>query len=88
MLSPNTPQASAYRRTLNLMGWSLLIFLGMFTELTVLDQMLFAEFLTGKLGTAVSGLISSAIYMAPFIVGVPCSTSSIRRPPPVPSATV
>jgi len=69
MLSPNTPQASAYRRTLNLMGWSLLIFLGMFTELTVLDQMLFAEFLTGKLGTAVSGLISSAIYMAPFIVG-------------------
>lgn len=69
MLSNATPQASAYRRTMNLMGWSLLIFLGMFTELTVLDQMLFAELLTGKVGTAISGLISSAIYMAPFIVG-------------------
>jgi membrane protease YdiL (CAAX protease family) len=51
------------------MGWSLLIFLGLFSDLTILDQLLFGEILTGKLGTAVSGLISSAIYMAPFIVG-------------------
>lgn len=69
MLSKATPQASAYRRTLNLMGWSLLIFLGLFSDLNLLDQMLFAELLTGKVGTAISGLISSAIYMAPFIVG-------------------
>lgn len=69
MLSPNTPQANAYRRTMNLMGWSLLIFLGLFSDLNLLDQMLFAELLTGKVGTAVSGLISSAVYMAPFIVG-------------------
>ena len=69
MLSKATPQASAYRRTMNLMGWSLLIFLGLFTDLNLLDQMLFAELLTGKVGTAISGLISSAIYMAPFIVG-------------------
>lgn len=69
MLSKATPQASAYRRTLNLMGWSLLIFLGLFSDLNLLDQMLFAELLTGKVGTAVSGLISSAVYMAPFIVG-------------------
>ncbi len=69
MLSENTPRAAVYRRTLNLMGWSLLIFLGLFSDLTLLDQLLFGEFLTGKLGTALSGLISSAIYMAPFIVG-------------------
>lgn len=69
MLSKATPQASAYRRTMNLMGWSLLIFLGLFTDLNLLDQMLFAELLTGKVGTAISGLISSAVYMAPFIVG-------------------
>ena len=69
MLSNATPQASAYRRTMNLMGWSLLIFLGLFTDLNLLDQMLFAELLTGKVGTAISGLISSAVYMAPFIVG-------------------
>ena len=69
MLSKDTPQASAYRRTMNLMGWSLLIFLGLFTDLNLLDQMLFAELLTGKVGTAISGLISSAVYMAPFIVG-------------------
>ena len=48
MLSKATPQASAYRRTMNLMGWSLLIFLGLFTDLNLLDQMLFAELLTGK----------------------------------------
>lgn len=69
MLSENTPRAAVYRRTLNLMGWSLLIFLGLFSDLTILDQLLFGEILTGKFGTAVSGLISSAIYMAPFIVG-------------------
>ncbi|MBQ7911308.1 MAG: CPBP family intramembrane metalloprotease [Clostridia bacterium] len=69
MLSKDTPQASAYRRTMNLMGWSLLIFLGLFSDLNLLDQMLFAELLTGKVGTAISGLISSAVYMAPFIVG-------------------
>ena len=69
MLSENTPRAAVYRRTMNLMGWSLLIFLGLFSDLTILDQLLFGEFLTGKLGTALSGLISSAIYMAPFIVG-------------------
>lgn len=69
MLSKATPQASAYRRTMNLMGWSLLIFLGLFTDLNLLDQMLFAELLTGKVGTAISGLISPAVYMAPFIVG-------------------
>ena len=69
MLSKATPQASAYRRTMNLMGWSLLIFMGLFTDLNLLDQILFAELLTGKVGTAISGLISSAIYMAPFIVG-------------------
>ncbi|MBP3572494.1 MAG: CPBP family intramembrane metalloprotease [Clostridia bacterium] len=69
MLSKATPQASAYRRTMNLMGWSLLIFLGLFSDLNLLDQMLFAELLTGKVGTAISGLISSAVYMAPFIVG-------------------
>lgn len=69
MLLKATPQASAYRRTMNLMGWSLLIFLGLFSDLNLLDQMLLSELLTGKVGTAISGLISSAVYMAPFIVG-------------------
>ena len=69
MLSPNTPSATAYRRTMNLIGWSLVIFLGLFSDLSILDQYVFAEVLTGKLGTALSGLVSAAIYMAPFILG-------------------
>ena len=69
MLSPNTPSATAYRRTMNLIGWSLVIFLGLFSDLSILDQYIFAEVLTGKLGTALSGLVSAAIYMAPFILG-------------------
>ena len=68
MLSPTTPNAAAYRRVLNLIGWSLVIFLGLFSNLSVLDQLVFAEILTGTAGTAISGLISSAIYMAPFIL--------------------
>ena len=84
MLSKATPQASAYRRTMNLMGWSLLIFLGLFTDLNLLDQMLFAELLTGKVGTAISGLISSAVYMAPFIVGGAMFYVFNRKTPTVP----
>ena len=69
MLSPTTPNAASYRRVMNLMGWSLVIFLGLFSNLSVIDQLFFAEYLTGSVGTAVSGLISSATYMTPFILG-------------------
>ena len=69
MLSPNAPSAAAYRRVLNLMGWSLVIFLGLFSDLTLIEQLFFTEYLTGTFGTAVSGIISSVIYMAPFILG-------------------
>lgn len=68
MLSTIAPVATAYRRVLNLIGWSLVIFLGVFFNLTVLDQYFFAEILTGTLGTALSGLFSSVCYMAPFIL--------------------
>jgi membrane protease YdiL (CAAX protease family) len=54
---------------LNCIGWSLVIFLGVFSELSTIDQLLFAEVFTGKWGTAVYGLLSSACYMTPFILG-------------------
>jgi membrane protease YdiL (CAAX protease family) len=54
---------------MNLIGWSLVIFLGLFSDLSILDTYVFSEILTGKLGTALSGLFSAAIYMAPFILG-------------------
>lgn len=69
MLSPATPKTNAYVRVLNLIGWSLVIFLGLFSELSTLDQLVFAEILTGTWGTAIYGLISSVFYMAPFILG-------------------
>jgi membrane protease YdiL (CAAX protease family) len=69
MLTPATPKSRAYTRVLNLMGWSLLIFLGLFTEFSSIDQLFFAEIFTGDAGTALYGLLSSACYMAPFILG-------------------
>ena len=66
MLSPTTPAATAYRRVLNLIGWSLVAFLGIFFIFTVLDQYVFAYLLTGTVGTALYGVLSSACYMAPF----------------------
>ena len=69
MLNAHTPSAVDYRRTLNLMGWSLFIFLGLLYNLAFFDQLLFTSILTGTVGTALSGLVSSVIYMAPFIVG-------------------
>lgn len=69
MLSPATPKTNAYVRVLNLIGWSLVIFLGLFSELSTIDQLFFAEVFTGTWGTAIYGLISSACYMAPFILG-------------------
>lgn len=69
MLSPQAPSTGNYVRVLNCIGWSLVIFLGTFSELSTLDQLIFAEFLTGKAGKAVYGLISSTLYMTPFILG-------------------
>ena len=43
MLTPATPKSRAYTRVLNLMGWSLLIFLGLFTEFSSIDQLFFAD---------------------------------------------
>lgn len=69
MLLPTTPKTKNYVRVLNTLGWSLVIFLGVFSELSTLDQLIFAEIFTGKWGTAIYGLLSSACYMAPFILG-------------------
>ncbi|MBO5510192.1 MAG: CPBP family intramembrane metalloprotease [Oscillospiraceae bacterium] len=69
MLSPRSPSQSSYARVLNHIGWSLVIFLAAFSLLSTLDQMLFAPLLTGTVGTAIYGLISSACYMTPFILG-------------------
>ena len=68
MLTPQVPSTKSYIRTLNLIGWSLVIFLGLFTQLSTLD-LLVSEFLPGTVGTAVSSLVSSVVYMAPFILG-------------------
>lgn len=69
MLSPTTPKTSAYTRVLNCIGWSLVIFLGVFAELSSIDQLFLAEIFDGTVGTAMYGLLSSACYMAPFILG-------------------
>ena len=68
MLSPITPAATAYRRVLNLIGWSLVIFIGLFTSLAVIEELFLTYFSNGILGTALYGLLSSALYMAPFIL--------------------
>ena len=69
MLSPNQPSSAAYRRALNLIGWSLVIFLGFFSTITTMDQLFFAEILQGTVGISLQGVISAACYMAPFILG-------------------
>ena len=69
MLSPNQPSSAAYRRALNLIGWSLVIFWGLFSTITTMDQLFFAEILQGTVGISLQGVISAACYMAPFILG-------------------
>ena len=69
MLLPRSPSSGSYVRVLNMIGWSLVIFLGLFSELSTIDQLLFAEVLTGTAGKAVYGILSSVCYMAPFILG-------------------
>lgn len=69
MLSPNQPSSAAYRRALNLIGWSLVIFFGLFSTITTMDQLFFAEILQGTVGISLQGVISAACYMAPFILG-------------------
>ena len=69
MLSPNQPSSAAYRRALNLIGWSLVIFLGLFSTITTMDQLFFAEILQGTVGISLQGVISAACYMAPCILG-------------------
>ena len=69
MLSPNQPSSVAYRRALNLIGWSLVIFLGLFSTITTMDQLFFTEILQGTVGISLQGVISAACYMAPFILG-------------------
>lgn len=69
MLLPRSPSSGSYVRVLNMIGWSLVIFLGLFSELSTIDQLLFEEVLTGTAGKAVYGILSSVCYMAPFILG-------------------
>lgn len=69
MLTPQAPATHTYVRVLNCIGWSLVIFLGVFSELSTLDQLFIADLMTGTAGTAVYGLLSSVFYMAPFILG-------------------
>lgn len=68
MLSPTAPTATAYRRVLNLIGWSLVVFWGIFFLFSILDQYIFAEILTGKIGTALYGVFSSVCYMGAFFL--------------------
>lgn len=66
MLAQNSPASRHYIRVVNCIGWSLVIFLGIFGELSAIDVFI-AEYATGKVGTAAYSLISSVFYMAPFI---------------------
>ncbi len=72
MLHPITPRARDYARTINRLGWGLVIFNVLFTVLSTITSAIFAEEAEGlgSVGSlAAYGLISSITYMAPFIIG-------------------
>ncbi len=71
MLTPTVPSSRAYARTLNRIGWALVIFILLFDVMTVVvDEILFPEASAGGgtlAATAAYGLLSALAYMLPFI---------------------
>ncbi len=74
MLAPSTPNGAYYRQTLNRMGWSMLIFIGLFSTiqgltatLSVIGESIPDSGLQDLL-TALIGIISALGYMLPFFL--------------------
>ncbi len=74
MLASSTPNGVQYRQTLNRMGWSMLLFIGLIYTTTLASEY-FAYYvntisdpLLRDVLTVVSGVVSSIAYMAPFFL--------------------
>ncbi len=74
MLAPSVPSYTLYRKTVSRMGWSMLLFIGLFNACSsisvladVIGVLLEPSALSGVL-TALSGILSAVLYMVPFFV--------------------
>ncbi len=75
MLTPTKPSTHAYIRTVNRMGWSLVLFLVLFYLCTGISDTVSAilaavarGYVSANVATALSGLIEAAAYMASFFL--------------------
>ncbi len=82
MLTPTTPNARSYARITNRLGWALVIFLALFQAITGTIEIILTAIgaLTdSRLLTFADGILSTAAYMAPFMIaGVMFYTMSRR----------
>ena len=63
-----TPNINQYQKTLNRMGWSMLLFIGLFYTCTVISEVCQPPRGAGLLYTAFGGIISAVCYMVPFFL--------------------
>ena len=74
MLASNTTNSTLYRQTLNRMGWSMLLFIGLFNATTTVSTAVDAvrTFITSPLWanvfTVIYGVLSPVCYMFPFFM--------------------
>ncbi len=68
MLKPTTLSTRNYARTVNRIGWALVIFLGLFYAFEVMVTVFFPSGGETPVARALYGLISSIAYMAPFLL--------------------
>lgn len=88
MLLSTTPSAQSHARTINRIGWALVIFRVLFSVCTGLVEGVFAAINgigTFPVATAIYGILASVAYMAPFILtGVIFYAMSTRTRPAIP----
>ena len=63
-----TPTINKYQKTLNRMGWSMLLFIGLFYICTAISDICQPPKGSGLVYTALGGIISAVCYMAPFFL--------------------
>lgn len=76
MTEYHIPKLNHYKSTLNRMGWSMLLFIGLFYFFTLiseicsisLEEMLGATPVARTIAAAVCGILSAVCYMAPFFL--------------------
>ena len=74
MLASSTPNSIQYKKDLNRMGWSMLLFIGLFYAMTLASESFVygistvTEPLLRDILTVISGFISAIAYMAPFFL--------------------